>query len=190
MFRSLTCAAFVAAALGVASPEADAHWVQAPCDFITAGGYVFKDNFQQANFGAHGGCKNGKFWGNVNVVDHENQFHMKSTRITGYLYDPEAPTARDICGFARINEQEQEVMFRIRLVDNGEPGKNDEMGLTIDNWYHTTGPRFYKISSRKLANGEGGGGNVQLHKHNNSNSAGPGFFELKEWQMCGDMDHP
>lgn len=62
MFRSLGCAAFVAAALGIASPEADAHWVQAPCDFLTAGGFVFKDNFQQVNFGAHGGCKDGKFW--------------------------------------------------------------------------------------------------------------------------------
>lgn len=62
-------------------------------------------------------------------------------------------------------------------------------GLTIDNWF-TAGERFYKVSSRKLANGEGGGGNVQLHKPNRSNSAGPGFFELKEWQMCGDMDHP
>jgi len=178
------------AALGIASPTpAAAHWVPAPCDFITAGGFVFKDNFQMANFGAHGGCKNGDFWGHVNFVDHENQFHLRSTRITGYLYDPAVPTARDICGFARINDQPQEVMFRVRLVDNGEPGRNDTFGITIDNWY-TAGERFYRVSSRKLANGEGGGGNVQLHKGNRSNSPGPGFFSLQEWQMCGDMAHP
>ena len=191
LYSALAAAGLVAAgALGIATPQtAHAHWVQAPCDFVTAGGYVFKDNDEMANFGAHGGCKNGEFWGHVNYIDHENQFHLKSTRITGYLFDPEAPKARDICGWARINDQEQEVMFRVRLVDNGEPGKNDTFGITIDNWY-TAGERFYRVSSRKLAGGEGGGGNVQLHKGNRSNSIDPGFFSLQEWQMCGDMAHP
>jgi hypothetical protein len=41
-----------------------------------------------------------------------------------------------------------------------------------------------------LANGEGGGGNVQLHKGNRSNIIDPGLFSLQEWQMCGDMMHP
>ena len=191
LYSALAAAGLVAAgALGIATPQtAHAHWVQAPCDFVTAGGYVFKDNDEMANFGAHGGCKNGEFWGNVNYIDHENQFHLKSTRITGYLFDPDAPKARDICGWGRINDQEQEVMFRIRLVDNGEPGKNDTFGITIDNWY-TSGERFYRVSSRKLAGGEGGGGNVQLHKGNRSNSIDPGYFSLQEWQMCGDMAHP
>lgn len=187
---TLAAAAFALTAFGMAAPEtARAHWVQAPCDFVTAGGYVFKDNDEMANFGAHGGCKNEKFWGHVNYVDHENQFHLKSTRITGYLYDPATPNARDICGFARINDQEQEVMFRVRLVDNGEPGVDDTFGIVIDNWY-TAGERFYRVSSRKLADGEGGGGNVQLHKPNRSTTADPGFFALQEWQMCGDMAHP
>ena len=189
MIRKLILAAALAAAILPMPQPAEAHYVQAPCDFVTAGGYVFKDNFQMANFGAHGGCKNGKFWGNVNFVDHENQFHMKSEEITGYLVDPATPNARDICGWARINDQEQLVMFRVRLVDNGEPGKNDTFGITIDNWY-TSGDRFYRVSSRKLANGEGGGGNVQLHKDNRSTSIDPGYFSLQEWQMCGDMAHP
>jgi len=185
-----TTGILVAGALGIATPTtANAHWVQAPCDFVTAGGYVFKDNGEMANFGAHGGCKNGEFWGHVNYVDHENQFHLVSTRITGYLYDPATPLARDICGWARINDQSQEVMFRVRLVDNGEPGSDDTFGITIDNWY-SSGERFYKVSSRELADGEGGGGNVQLHKANRSTSATPGMFELKEWQMCGDMAYP
>ena len=185
-----TAGILVAGALGIATPTtANAHWVQAPCDFITAGGFVFKDNGEMGNFGAHGGCKNGEFWGNVNFVDHENQFHMKSTRITGYLYDPESENSRDICGWARINDQSQEVMFRVRLTDNGEPGTNDTFGITIDNWY-TSGERFYRVSSRTLGDGDGGGGNVQLHQANRSTSATQGMFELKEWQMCGDMAHP
>src|SRR5438128_423694 len=122
--------ALAAIALGVAAPTtASAHMVPAPCDFVTGGGFVFKDNMQMANFGAHGGCKNGDWWGNVNYVDHENQFHMNATRITGYLWDPALPNARDICGFARINDQPQEVMFRVRLVDNGEPGSSDMFGI-------------------------------------------------------------
>src|SRR5258706_8260976 len=114
MSRKLTSAlviasAFAAGPLGLAAPiTASAHFVPAPCDFITGGGYVFKDNGEMANFGAHGGCKNGQFWGNVNYIDHENQFHLNATRITGYLYDPESPNSRDICGWARINDQSQE----------------------------------------------------------------------------------
>ena len=195
MNRKLTTAlaaagALTAGMLGIATPiTANAHYVQAPCDFITSGGFVFKDNGQRANFGAHGGCKHGEFWGHVNYVDHENQFHLNSTRITGYLFDPDSPNSRDICGWGRINDQEQEVMFRVRLTDNGEPGKNDTFGITVDNWY-TSGERFYHVSSRRLASGGPGGGNVQLHRGNNSNTIDPGYFALQEWQMCGDMLHP
>ena len=53
-----------------------------------------------------------------------------------------------------------------------------------------TGTRFYILPSRQLANGGPGGGNVQLHKSNPSTTAAPGFFELQEWQMCGDMANP
>src|SRR5258707_12770104 len=40
--------------------------VPSPCDFITGGGFVFTDSAAEANFGSHGGCKNGAFWGHVN----------------------------------------------------------------------------------------------------------------------------
>lgn len=193
MPHKITAAVFAAAALAafaVATPRpAAAHWVQAPCDFVTAGGYVFKDNHAMANFGVHGGCKNNEFWGHVNYVDHETQYHLRSTRITGYLYDPATPLARDICGWARINDQPQEVMFRVRVVDNGEPGRKDTFGIVVDNWYGS-GDRFYKVSSRHLGDGDGGGGNVQLHKGNRSNSIDPKYLTLQEWQMCGDMSHP
>jgi hypothetical protein len=184
-------ASLTALAAGIGVPTAaSAHWVQAPCDFVTAGGFVFKDNKERANFGAHGGCKHGEFWGHVNFVDHENQFHLNSTRITGYLFDPATPNARDICGFGRINDQAEEVMFRVRLVDNGEPGRNDTFGITIDNW-NSAGERFYRVSSRSLGGDtKNGGGNVQLHKGNRSNSIDPAYTQLQEWQMCGDMAHP
>ena len=162
---------------------AQAHWVPAPCDFITGGGFVFKDNGNMVNFGAHGGCKNGEFWGNFNVIDHENNFQMKAEQITGYLYDPAHPEGRDICGWARINSQEQLVMFRMRLNDNGEPGTNDSFGIVLDNWYAPE--RFYKVSVRKLA-----GGNIQLHKANPSTTPPAGFFDMTETQMCGDLDRP
>lgn len=180
---------FAAAALGISTPmQAQAHMVQAPCDFITSGGFVFKDNNAMANFSADGGCKKQDFWGDVNYVDHEHNFHLKSTQITGYLFDPANPNARDICGKARVNDSAFEVSFRIHLEDNGEPGANDKFGIIIDNWNAPT--RFYVVSSRKLANGQGGGGNVQLHKSNNSTTASPAMLAMQEWQMCGDLDSP
>jgi hypothetical protein len=188
--KILALASSVAAAmLSISTPQlAQAHWVQAPCDFITSGGFVFKDNRAMANFSADGGCKNDEFWGNVNYVDHEHQFHMKSTKITGYLYDPANPNQRDICGKARVNDSAHEVWFRIHLEDNGEPGVNDTFGVIIDNWYAPE--RFYVVSHRKLADGQGGGGNVQLHKGNKSNTASAAMLALRESDMCGDMDSP
>src|SRR5205814_8092719 len=74
---------------------AQAHWVPAPCDFITGGGFVFKDNGNMVNFGAHGGCKNGEFWGNFNVSDDENNSQMKAKKINGSLVDHARADCRD-----------------------------------------------------------------------------------------------
>lgn len=190
MRHKITAALIAVGALaaGIAAPTT-AHatsWIPAPCDFITSGGFVIKDNGHQANFGIHAGCKNGKLWGHVNYVDHETQYHLRSTRITAYLMNSDMPNSRDICGFGIINGQEQEVMFRIRLVDNGEPGRTDTMGIKVDNQY-TSGQRFYYVSSRMLNDGDGGGGNIQLHKGNKSNTIDPYYYSLREWQMCGDL---
>ena len=75
--------------------------------------------------------------------------------------------------------------FRVTLTDNGEPGNNDEFGIAIDTQNQIPGDRFYIVRSRKL-----GGGNVQLHKGNNSNTASDGMRALQEWQMCGDLNSP
>ena len=81
-------------------------------------------------------------------------------------------------------------MFRMRLVDNGEPEAADLAGIVIDNWYAPQ--RFYVVPTRDIGNPSPGkgGGNVQLHKANRSNTANPGFFALREYEMCGDLGSP
>jgi hypothetical protein len=59
--------------------------VPSPCDFVTSGGFVLTDGGKEANFGAHGGCKNDGFWGHLNYVDHGTDYHVDSVEITGYL---------------------------------------------------------------------------------------------------------
>jgi hypothetical protein len=66
-------------ACGVLPPPS----VPLPCDFVTGGGLVLTDTGKMANFGAHGGCKNEAFWGHVNYVDHNNEYHLNSIQITG-----------------------------------------------------------------------------------------------------------
>jgi len=165
---------------------ARAHFVPAPCDFITSGGWVLDDAAAFINFGVHGGCKHGAFWGNVNVVHHgfNPPAHLKSTEITGYLMDPEFPNARDICGFAdvTINGSTSNMRFRIRVEDNGEPGGSDRFGSHLGNGYNLT--------TRELGppGPNGGGGNVQLHKENNS-TKGPNPAPT-ELEMCGGLATP
>src|SRR5262245_35517856 len=76
-------ASFMALALVGAWPVAaqDAAAVPAPCDFVTSGGFVYADSGKKANFGAHGGCKNGEFWGHVNFVDHTTGYHVNSLEV-------------------------------------------------------------------------------------------------------------
>jgi hypothetical protein len=179
----------VVAALAVSPPQVSAHFVPAPCDFITGGGFIFKDDGARANFGSHGGCKNGAFWGHVNYVDHGlvfvpdvgpvTPYHVDSTEITGYLMDPAFPNARDICGFARTNAGET-VRFRVRMEDNGEPGVNDRFGIRLSNGY--------LVTARSLGGDGSGGGNIQLHKPNPS-TTGPDPAP-DEFQMCGDLTAP
>src|SRR5260370_37628856 len=117
-----------------AAGSAYAHVVPAPCDFITGGGWVIGDSGQFVNFGAHGGCKNGQFWGHVNVLDHSTNppGHLRSTSITGYLIDlaNPNPTAPDICGtgIVDVNGYSFPVTFRVRMEDNAQPGGLDRLG--------------------------------------------------------------
>ena len=160
--------------------------VPQPCDFVTSGGFVLTDSLSMANFGAHGGCKNGQFWGHVNYVDHGGfagrvPYHIDSIQITGYLTPVQGSNIRDICGLARTNAAEpQPVMFRVRLVDNGEPGIADLFGIRLSN--------TYDLTPRPLNNGQGGGGNAQLHEPNPSTTAP--FPAPDEFTMCGGLEAP
>jgi len=170
----------------LAAGSAYAHFVPAPCDLITGGGWVIDDNGAQVNFGAHGGCKNGAFWGHVNVVHHgfNPPAHLKSTRITGYLMDPAFPKARDICGEGEVDGGAGNftVRFRVRLEDNGEPGGDDRFGLALSNGY--------VLTTRELGppGPNGGGGNIQLHKSNPS-TTGPSPAPT-EAEMCAGIPTP
>jgi len=133
-----------------------------------------------ANFGAHGGCKKGAFWGHVNYVDHANDYHVDSTRITGYLSPGAGSNVRDICGVADTNTSEPPVRFRIRIVDEGEPGSSDTFGIRLSNGYH--------VATRLLGGGFGGGGNVELHNPNPSTTApNPAPDEAT---MCAGLEAP
>ena len=155
--------------------------VPSPCDFITSGGFVLTDTSKEANFGAHGGCKHDGFWGHINYVDHGIDYHIDSIAITGYLTPSPGSNIRDICGMATTNRAEtQPVLFRIRLIDNGEPGVADQFGIRLSNGY--------VVTTRLLNAGMGGGGNVQLHDPNPS-TTGPDPSP-DEATMCGGVEAP
>ena len=101
--------------------------------------------------------------------------------------DPAFPNARDICGFARTNAGES-VRFRVRMEDNGE-GANatapDRFGIRLSNGY--------LVTTRPLANGGPGGGNVQIHKPNPSTTTPcPDQFApaCLESELCGGLATP
>ncbi len=94
------------------------------CDFITGGGFIITTDMSKANFGAHGGCKNGYFWGPVNYVDHSflwgnRPFNLRSTQFTAYFF--ESTNGRIICGIGRTNLDDSPVFFRVTMRDFGEP---------------------------------------------------------------------
>jgi hypothetical protein len=177
----------------LAGGSAYAHMVPAPCDFITGGGWVIGDSGNFVNFGAHGGCKHGQFWGHVNVLDHAYTppGHLRSTSITGYLMDtnPAYPHAREICGegVVELNGSTSTVRFRVRMEDNGEPGGLDRFGLRVR---YEDGSGEYVLSTRELGppGATGGGGNIQLHKENKS-TTGPDPAP-SEATMCGTLTSP
>jgi hypothetical protein len=134
-----------------------------PCDFATSGGFVLLDSGTKASFGAHGGCKNGEFWGNVNYIDHATGLHVTSLEVTGYVqpFDVPNPNVRDICGIATTNRDAGPVFFRVRVIDNGEPGTADQFGIRLSSGYD--------VSTRGVLSQ--GHGDVQLHEPNASTTA-------------------
>lgn len=138
-----------------------------PLDFVTGGGWIERATGAKANFGVGGGVKNGAWWGHLNYIDHGTGLHVKAISITGYrLFDERT---RDICGRAETNQM-GEVAYRVRVTDNGEPGSDDVFILRLGQnggiVYTTEGDPDHSLG------GTGpGGGNIQLHKGNRSNTA-------------------
>jgi hypothetical protein len=184
--RSITAfaaAGFAALAITAAPLPAFAFMTPAPCDTITGSGTIETAEGGSATFAATGGCKNGAFWGSVSFVDLATGVSYSSTEISGYLWDAAEPNAREICGLA-VNNLGEDVFFRARLVDRGEPGRNDAFGLAVDN-RASAGERFHIVSAAPLEEG-----NVRLHRTNRSNSIDPALAALTETQMCGDLNSP
>jgi hypothetical protein len=172
--------------LGV-KPATVRAWATPPCDFLTGGGWIVHSG-AKANFAVAGGCKNGSpTWGHLEYIDHASGLNVHWTSITGYFFidegtgtDPQThqPTGtRGICGTARTNLY-GDVNFAVRAEDLGEPGVNDQFDIRLTDpatgtpVYDTTTECFphYLGSSAPCSAGNGGGGDIQLHKPNPSTS--------------------
>ena len=176
LITGLLTGVLLVAMLGFKSTPVYAHVVPSPCDFTTGGGFVITDNGNHANFGLVAGCKHGGFFGHVNFVDHDTTgmfagLHVSSDQVTAYVQpDPTShPRYRDICGTADTNLFGN-VYFRVRTLDVAEPGSGptgpDRFGIELTGISPPyAGVHKVVVFTRVLR-----GGNMQLHKPNNSNT--------------------
>ena len=185
-FGLLTTGLLLAAVLLV-KPTTVKAWENVPCDFLTGGGWIVH-NGAKANFGVAGGCKQGSpTWGHLEYHDHGTGLDAHWTAITAYEFVEDGSNGTDahgqpigtrlICGNARTN-QFGDVYFAVRARDAGEPGVNDQFDIQLRSQsdgsivYDTTTECFghFLGSYAPCAAGNGGGGNIQLHKPNPSTS--------------------
>jgi len=182
-------------------------WILIPSG-TTTGTSGLAESGDKANFGIVGGCKNGGFYGHVNYVDHNNGLHVSSNiPILGYFCPgqpggpgtPCSPNLRDICGTAKTNLLGP-VFFRVRTIDaekQATPPPKDKFGIKLIGRDPTTGASTgevkYLVPTRCLANGSPttcsavpGGGDIELHRGNNSN-VGP-VPPPSEVAACGGDD--
>jgi hypothetical protein len=180
-----SCAIGIAVALVALTTERRLIAHPAPCDFLTGGGFIITTGGgthapAKGNFGIGGGCKHGTpTWGHLEYHDHGNGLNAHWLTITAYLaegdglgdtaFDPKTkqPTGtRLVCGTARTNLY-GDVDFMVRAHDEGEPGSEDEFDIRLaQNGRVVYGTELEGI--HKLNDGNGGGGNIQLHKPNPS----------------------
>jgi hypothetical protein len=156
---------------GSLAPVSD---VPASCigDFLTGGGWIpISGGNGKATFAIHGGCKLGHGWGRLNYVDHATGMHVKGTAdpscpiaysvvSTGPAAEGGNPTGcREMQGAATINGQGG-YRYQVIACDNAQPGRGaDTFALSLSNGYSQSGTL--------------GGGNIQLHKGNQSFSQCP-----------------
>jgi hypothetical protein len=154
-----------------------------PCDFLTGGGFIittasFTHDPAKANFGVGGGCKDGSpTWGHLEYIDHGTGLNVHWETITAYIFVDQGepsnggqPTgARIICGTARTN-QFGDVDWAVLARDRGEPGADDEFTIWLRD---SSGNLVYTTegdADHTLGGDGSGGGNIQLHKPNPSNT--------------------
>src|SRR5882672_10564989 len=90
-FIGVICASAIAAAvLAISMGQPISAW-EAPCDFLTGGGFINTTaggthELAKANFGVGGGCKHGfPTWGHLEYIDHGTKLNVHWTAITAYL---------------------------------------------------------------------------------------------------------
>jgi len=119
-------------------------------DRFTAGGFIY-NNGAKCTFGIQGGIQNGSFWGGINYIDHGTGMHVRGRTCTSYT------VVSANCRQATYNVTVDGAAATATVVvcDNGEPGRNDTVQISLSTGYHAGG---------NLGGTGHGGGNVQLHK--------------------------
>jgi hypothetical protein len=124
------------------------------CGKVTGGGWIIgTPSGEKGTFGMSGGIRRGEFWGHLQYNDHGTGMKVHSTAVTGFQFDSRDPNGRIINYNVTINGAPGTATLRV--VDNGEPGRNDIFDLTLSTGYHAGGD---------LGGGRPGGGNIQVHK--------------------------
>ncbi len=183
----LAAGILLTAAVTLVKPVPVKAWANAPCDFLTGGGWIVH-NGAKANFGVAGGCKHGSpTWGHLEYQDNGTGLDAHGTAITAYEVFDDGSNGTDangkpigarlICGNARTN-QFGDVNFALRASDTGEPGVNDQFDIRMRSQadgsivYDTTIECFphFLGSDTPCAASDDGGGNIQIHKPNPSTS--------------------
>jgi hypothetical protein len=149
---------------------------QVPCDFVTGGGFIVGQGGSDLSAGAHGnfgvggGVKNGAWWGHLEYNDHGSSMvrTVHGTGVTGYIHPTvcdTSSTAREIDGTCVINGSIP-CKYRVLVDDLGEPGRDvDRFAIQVsvnDSIVYQAGWCFDYVPIS--------GGNIQLHKGNNSNT--------------------
>lgn len=115
-------------------------------DFVTGGGWIEGNSNQKhgkkhkndkITFAVNGGIKHGEFWGQLECKDHGiHNMNIKGTGVTAYLIIDEV--TRQIEGTNKINGQGS-YTYKVIVVDNGEPGRNDSFSIEVSNGYKASG---------------------------------------------------
>ena len=124
------------------------------CGKITGGGWIVgPTDGAKCSFGVSGGLNGANFWGHLNYIDHGTSLHVRSTAVTGYETDSTNANGRIIHYNVLIGTATGTAT--VRVVDNGEPGRDDTFEITLSTGYTAGG---------ELGGARPGGGNLQLHK--------------------------